>query len=106
MIKLNVLENLSKLRIIPLANNQNIVISSYEGQIYYLFFSYDSLIVIYNTHNYDIAINTNKWDYSKTTMRWLKTFINDYTARHYDNKQQFTYFIYNDANDCVTRFSD
>ena len=106
MIVKDVLENLKKLRIIPLANNQNIIVASYEGARYYLFLSYDTLIAIYNTENYDIAVNTNKWDYSKTTMRWLKTFINDYTARHYDNKQQFAYFIYNDVNDGVTRFSD
>lgn len=99
-----VLSNLQTDRYIHLQNNQMIRVAKYDNDVFYIFYSYNSLIAIYNACNYELAINTDKFDYSKTTMKWLKYFINNFTAHDYDSAMQFKKYVY--QCDYVTQFTD
>lgn len=57
------------------------------------FQSYATLIAIWNTRERKLYINWSMYDYSKTTLKHLKIFINEYTPFSYETKQQFTKFI-------------
>lgn len=74
-----------------LANNQ-VVISEYidYGEIRYEFYSYGSLIAVYYTAHdkKETLILTDLYDYSRTTSKWLKVFLND-----------ICYFDYKDTNE-------
>lgn len=58
-----------------------------------VFQSYTTLIAIYNPITKELKVNWSKWDYSKTTMKHLKVFINDFTCYEYENKAQFLNLI-------------
>ncbi len=75
-----------------LENEKNLTILD-DGAFYYLF-SYNSKIAIYCENSKSLAIGKN-WDYSQSTLKHLKHFINNYTAYTYENKQQFKKFIEN-----------
>lgn len=59
----------------------------------YVFQSYRSIIAIYNPETKTLLLNWHKWDYSKTTLKHLKLFINEWTCYRYENKQQFINLI-------------
>ena len=90
------IEDFTKIKVEQLANKNQFVIHCVdrEGNKVICFQSYDSLIAIYDL--YKLLINWYKWDYSKTTLKHLKIFINDYTHYEYENKQQFMKLIIND----------
>lgn len=72
-----------------LENEKNLTIIK-DTNMYYLF-SYNSKIAIYSDMKYlDIG---KKWDYSQTTLKHLKHFINTYTAYTYETKSQFKALI-------------
>ena len=104
MIKL---DNLIKCRVEQLANKNQFVIEYNDytkNQKLITFQSYRTIICYYNPMTKSLYVNWHKWDYSKTTMKHLKMFINDYTCYHYDNKQQFMLFLKN--NEKVTLFEE
>ena len=104
MIK--ILKDVSKIAVEQLANKNQFVIT-YENeqkQKLICFQSYKTLIVIYNQSTKELYINYHYWDYSKTTMKHLKIFINTYTIYGYDNKKQFADFIASTSNEKIKLF--
>ena len=53
------------------------------------FQSYQSKIATYNKVDKTLKLYGTVWDYSNTTRKHFKTFINDFTCFGYDNKSQF-----------------
>lgn len=88
---------LTKIFVEQLANKNQFIIwyKDKDNNEIVAFQSYRTLIAIYHHGDYRekrpdlLEINWNKWDYSKTTLKHLKMFINGYTSFNYDNKQQF-----------------
>ena len=63
-----------------------------DGTEYKCFQSYKTLIAVFTTtpnHKHELIISWKNWDYSKTTLKHLKYFINRYTGFTYESKQQF-----------------
>ena len=63
-----------------------------ENKFYYLF-SYNCEIAIYSEISKRLAISQDFWDYSQTTLKHLKHFVNTYTPFNYETKQQFKALI-------------
>ena len=80
--------------------NKNQFVINYDDVV--VFQSYRTLIAVWSYSEHKLYINWCYWDYSKTTMKHLKIFINDYTSMRYENKQQFMKFII--SNDKVVLF--
>ena len=86
------LKDLPKIYVEQLANkNQFAVVFEdlTKGQRYHCYQSYQSLIAVYDKNTGNLFINWDKWDYSKTTLKHLKLFINEWTHYHYETKQQW-----------------
>lgn len=66
------------------------VITGEEGVA---FQSYNSLIATYKDGV--LILEDDMWDYSATTRRHFKTFVNDYTSLEYENKAKFEKLIEN-----------
>ena len=91
------LNDLIKMRVEQLENKNQFVIyykNNYTEIV--VFQSYRTIIAIYYPYEKELFINWHYWDYSKTTSKHLKIFINDYTIYKYDNKKQFLDFITSD----------
>ena len=71
---------------------------------FWAFQSYSTLIAMYNPNTKELLINWSMWDYSKTTLKHLKIFINEYTCYAYENKQQFLKEIL--KNDNIKTFNE
>lgn len=94
------LDNLVKLHVTQLQHNNQFVIhyNNTKDPCYSViaFQSYATLIAYYCSYEDKLYINWSMWDYSKTTLKHLKIFINEYTKFNYENKQQFLKFLLND----------
>ena len=92
---LKVFDKVLKVKVEQLANKNQFVITYTKpnGFRVYSFQSYDSLIAVYDTEDGKLYINWYKWDYSKTTMKHLKMFIEDWTIYNYVDKKSFNHFI-------------
>ena len=101
------LKTAKKTHVQQLENKNQFVITYCDNDItYWAFQSYYSLICVYCPSTKEMIVNNNKWDYSKTTLKHLKLFINDFTCYRYENKTQFTYFLYKENNEKITLFDD
>lgn len=93
---LKVFDEVLKVKVQQLENKNQFVIT-YRKPLHpfnvYSFQSNDSLIAIYDVEEEKLYINWQKWDYSKTTMKHLKIFINDWTSFTYENKHQFARLV-------------
>lgn len=92
-MKINI-ENLRKVSVENLENKNQFVITYIgdDGTKYICFQSYKTLIAVYTTtpeYKHDLIISWQYWDYSKTTLKHLKLFVNQYTDYEYESKQQF-----------------
>lgn len=56
------------------------------------FYSYKSLIAVYDKNSKILNI-TNLWDYSQTTLKQFKNFINNFTCFDYKTKKEFAKII-------------
>lgn len=86
------LQDLPKVYVEQLANKNQFVIvyeDNEKGIRYHCFQSYQSLIAIYDKTSGNLFINWDKWDYSKTTLKHFKLFVNEWTHYHYETKAQF-----------------
>lgn len=103
-MRLDILKTLQKLHVIPITNNQNVITcKDNEGTRYYIFYSYQSLIAIYCDG--ELMVNIDKWDYSKTTMKWFNYFLNNFTSYYFTSngfKCSFTQALM--SNDRITIF--
>ena len=89
---LRVFNKVLKVKVQQLANKNQFVITYAKPNSYrvYSFQSYDSLIAVYDTEDYTLYINGAMWDISKTTLKHLKMFVNEWTSFRYITKQQFS----------------
>ena len=71
-----------------LENKNNILI--FDDGRYLCLVSYNSKIARYDKKTCYLNLNKNKWDYSQTTLKHLKHFINDYVEQgYYTTKKDF-----------------
>lgn len=75
-----------------LENKNNLIIEKNSNN--YIFYSYSSLIAIYNENTKKLRL-TKLWNYSQTTLKQLKNFINNYTCYNYSSKKEFEKLIDN-----------
>lgn len=71
--------------LINIANNQNILVL--DDKLH--FYSYSSYICSYNKSTHELILNNNMWDYSNTTRKYFKKFLEEYTSIPYVNKSNF-----------------
>jgi len=67
--------------------NPNHVVISKENEVN--LYSYNTFIASYNKEEEKLYLNSSKWDYSNTTRKYFKAFIEDFTPFNYDTKQKF-----------------
>lgn len=80
-----------------IANNQMII----EEDTYLTFYSYNTCIAKFNKKDNKLYLNSEMWDYSKTTRRYFKLFIEEYTNLAYKNKKEFLKLI-SDTENIIT----
>lgn len=78
-------------------NNSNNMVVLKDNINNLIFFSYKSHIATFDKYNNKLYIN-NLWNYSQTTMKQFKNFINDYTTFYYESKKAFETEILNNKN--------
>ena len=84
------LKDAKKVSVTQLANKNQFLITYYDSGVkYWMFQSYSSLICVYCPSTKELLLNASKWDYSKTTIKHFKMFINEWTCYNYDDKAQF-----------------
>lgn len=74
--------------------NKNQFIIDHKRKKY--FQSYDSLICIFDEYNKKgkhLILIDNMWDYSNTTRKHFKLFINEYTYFRYQDKKSWLRFL-------------
>lgn len=83
-----------------LANNQVVICDNISYGLYeYEFYSYGTLIARYRTtrgineNNKDTLQLTEYYDYSRTTSKYLKIFLNEYCGLWYDNTKELRKMI-------------
>lgn len=63
------------------------------------FFSYNSKIAAFNRKTSILKLNSKKWDFSQTTLKQLKRFINNYVEKdYYLNRKDFEKRIHKNGN--------
>ncbi|MBO7731812.1 MAG: hypothetical protein J6S67_04650 [Methanobrevibacter sp.] len=83
------LKQAKKVFVEQLHNKNQFVITFYNDGIIWAFQSYRSLIALYSPETKELYINQDKWDYSKTTLKHFKAFVNEYTCYNYETKLDF-----------------
>ena len=84
------LKDARKVKVYQLANkNQFVIEYSIDGVLVTCFQSYSTLIAIYDRSTTELYLNNDYWDYSKTTLKHFKMFLNEWTIYNYESKQQF-----------------
>lgn len=73
--------------IIQLASNQVILNDTKNNMVEFI--SYNTLIARYNMKTSTLTLNLDWWDYSNTTRKYFKQFINSYTSLEYTTKKDF-----------------
>ena len=79
-----------------LKNKNNILIIKNDNKVSLA--SYETLIAIFNETTKTLKLDATYWDYSKTTLKHLKEFINNYTCFNYETKKDFEKEIKNNDN--------
>ena len=82
------------MRILENKNNFTILKDNINNII---FFSYNQQIATFDKYNNKLYIN-NLWNYSQTTLKQFKNFINEYTTFIYNNKKDFEIEIKNNKD--------
>ena len=84
-----------------IANNQIVVIEDNKK----MFFSYGSYIASYEyndvNNTYTLTL-TSLYDYSKTTSKWLKVFLQDYCGFYYKDTKELRKIISEGGDSNVT----
>ena len=92
------LDNLKKVFVEQLANKNQFVVRYMSGdKLLVCFQSYRSLVAVYDTQDDILYVSWQYWDYSKTTSKHFKIFVNEYTPFTYDSKAQFIKEIKNNS---------
>lgn len=84
-----------------IANNQVVVCEGNYGAYKYEFYSYGTLIGTYEEETRSLTL-TEYYDYSRTTSKYLKIFLNDYCDIYYSTTNELRKYIkegkYKDVN--------
>jgi len=86
------------MKIHTLGKNQ--IVIEKDGE--YTFFSYDTKIAEYSANCGVIEVGS-KWDYSKTTLKHFKQFIDNFTNMDYLSKGQFYVLLNGDNQDYIIK---
>lgn len=63
------------------------------------FWSYETKIATFNKKTSILKLNSKKWDFSQTTLKQLKRFINSYIEKdYYLNRKDFEKRIHKNGN--------
>lgn len=81
-------------RVLEIKNNYVIL----EEEQYIRLYSYRTYIGQYNYETKKLEISGRYWDYSNTTLKHVKNFIDYYTNFEYKTKKAFEKLIENDEN--------
>lgn len=93
------LKELVKVKVEQLENkNQFVIYYNNKDENILCFQSYKSLIAIYYTSNKKLYLNYSYFDFSKTTSKHLKLFINRFTIYNYETKQELLKLINSNEN--------
>ena len=58
------------------------------------FYSYGLIIADWDVHTRTLTLYGDNWDYSNTTRRYFKQFVEDFTDYEYDTKKKFEKLIH------------
>lgn len=75
-----------------IANNQVVICEGNYGEYKYEFYSYGTLIATYEEETRRLTL-TEYYDYSRTTSKYLKIFLNEYCGLWYDNTNELRKMI-------------
>ena len=59
------------IRLYTLANNQNVIATNSQRR----FYSYDTLICVYDYETKEFVLSENESHFSRTTVKWLNRFL-------------------------------
>ena len=71
------------IRLYTLANNQNVIATNSERR----FYSYDTLICVYDYDTKEFILSENESHFSRTTVKWLNKFLAGYDTTYQDVKK-------------------
>lgn len=86
-----------------LANNQVVICEGTYGEYKYEFYSYGSFIASYKwlgSNKKELTLSS-LYDYSRTTSKYLKIFLQDYCDIYYEDKKELNKMIRNGGNENV-----
>lgn len=78
--------------------NQFIIDTATKDGSYITFQSYEATICKYYIFSNKLILNDNIWDYSNTTRKYFKQFIDEHTPFTYETKKQFEELIKSSDN--------
>ena len=71
------------LKLYTLANNQNVIATNSERR----FYSYDTLICVYDYDKQEFTLSENESHFSRTTVKWLNKFLMGYDTTYQNIKK-------------------
>ena len=71
------------IRLYTLANNQNVIATNSQRR----FYSYDTLICVYDYETKEFVLSENDAHFTKTTVKWLNKFLAGYDTTYQDVKK-------------------
>ena len=71
------------IKLYTLANNQNVIATNSDRR----FYSYDTLICVYDYDKREFTLSENDSHFSRTTVKWLNKFLAGYDTTYQDIKQ-------------------
>ena len=71
------------LKLYTLANNQNVIATNSERR----FYSYDTLICVYDYDKREFTLSENDSHFSRTTVKWLNRYLTKFDVCYKDIKK-------------------
>ena len=71
------------IKLYTLASNQNVIATNSERR----FYSYDTLICVYDYDTKEFVLSENDAHFTKTTVKWLNKFLAGYDTTYQDVKK-------------------
>ena len=71
------------IRLYTLASNQNVIATNSQRR----FYSYDTLICVYDYETKEFTLSENESHFSRTTVKWLNRFLMGYDTTYQNIKK-------------------
>ena len=71
------------IKLYTLASNQNVIATNSERR----FYSYDTLICVYDYETKEFVLSENESHFSRTTVKWLNKFLAGYDTTYQNIKK-------------------